>query len=120
MAERVGGIIFLKANGEQFRVKGGFTYDLGQPKRDAVMGHDGPHGYKEVPKVPYIEGEITDGQDVDQEQLQNITDATITLELANGKVVALREGWYAGDGTTGTEEGNTSVRFEGMRAEEIT
>lgn len=120
MSKRVGGVIYLKVDGEQYRAKGSFTTDIGEPKRDAVVGHDGVHGFKEVPKTPYIEGEITDTGDLELERLFTLRDVTVSLELANGKVHALREAWYAGDGTYSTEEGNVPVRFEGIRGEEVT
>lgn len=113
------GIIFLKINGDLLRAKGSFTYNLGQPLREAIVGHDGVHGYRETPRVPFIEGEITDGADVDVAALQNLTDATVQLELNNGKVIVLRDAWFAGEGNAQTEEGNISARFEGMSAEEI-
>lgn len=116
---RIAGIISLKVNGTQQLAKGNFTYNLGKPKRDAIVGADRTHGYKEVPQVAFIEGEISDRSDVSLEELVTVSDATITLELGNGKVIVLREAWFAGDGTGNTEEGNVSVRFEGMSAEEI-
>jgi hypothetical protein len=120
MSKRVGGIIFFKIDGTQYRAKGEFTTDIGAPNREAVVGMDGPHGYKEEPKTPYIEGEITDTPNISLERLFNLTDVKVTLELANGKVHALEDAWYAGDGTLSTNEGNVPVRFEGMRGEEIT
>lgn len=116
---RVGGLIALKINGELQKAKGAFTYNLGKPKRDAVVGADVVHGYKEVVQVPFIEGEITDHNGMSLEDLLTVDEATITLELANGKVIVLREAWQAGEGTGNTEEGNVAVRFEGMSAEEI-
>lgn len=116
---RRGGIIFLKVNSTQYSAKGNFTYNLGIPKREAIVGSDEVHGYKETPQVPFIEGEITDKDDLDLAALLAAKDATVTLELANGKVIALREAWFASEGTGNTEEGNIGVRFEGMSAEEI-
>lgn len=116
---RVGGTAFVKVNGRQYRAKGNWTYNIGAPKRDAVVGSDGVHGYKEVPQVPFIEGEITDASDMSLTDLVNGKDLTVTLELANGKVIALRDGWYAGEGTGNTEEGNIACRWEGLAAEEI-
>ena len=40
--------------------RGTFTYHLGIPKREAVIGPDRVHGYKEMPQVAYIEGAITE------------------------------------------------------------
>lgn len=46
---RVGGVIFVKVDGGQLRAKGEFEYNLGVPKREAIVGMDGTHGYKEDP-----------------------------------------------------------------------
>lgn len=116
---RRGGIIFLNVNGVRYDCKGAFDYNIGAPKRDAIVGHDGVHGYKELPQASFIEGAITDRGNLALETLLAITGATVTLELANGKVIALRDAWYAGEGTGNTEEGEIGVRFEGMSADEI-
>lgn len=117
--QRRGGIVYLKVNGERYDVKGNFSYNLGRPQRESIVGHDGVHGYKEIPQVPYIEGEITDRGDLDVVGLLETSEATITLELANGKVVVLRDAWFGGEGEIETEEGVIKVRFEGLSAEEI-
>lgn len=121
MAARRFGTIELKVDGEMYAVKGSFTYGLGKPQREAVVGHDAVHGYKELPTVPFIEGEITDAPELSLDKLAEVTASTITLSLANGKVIVLRDAWSANkDGlTASTEEGAVSVRFEGMAAEEI-
>jgi hypothetical protein len=116
---RIGGIIALKVNGDIYFAKGNFTYNLGKPKREGVVGADTVHGYKETPQVPFVEGEITDRNELSLEDLVTLDDATITLELSNGKVITLSEAWYAGEGTGNTEEGNIACRFEGMNAEEV-
>lgn len=118
-SNRRGGIMYLKVNGEIYDAKGSFTYNLGKPKNEAILGADGVHGYKSTPQVPFIEGEITDRASLDLAGLCEIDNATITLELANGKVVTLRDAWFAGDGTGNTEEGNIGVRFEGLSADEV-
>ncbi len=116
---RIGGTIALKVNGEIYFAKGNFTYNLGKPKREGVIGADTVHGYKETPQIPFVEGEITDRKELSLEDLVTLDEATITLELANGKVIALSEAWYAGEGTGNTEEGNIACRFEGMSCEEV-
>ena len=119
MAEnRRAGVLYAKIDGTQRNAKGNWTYNLGAPKREAIVGADEVHGYKEMPQVPRIEGEITDSSDLSLEELTGIEQANVTLELANGKTFVLRDAWYAGDGDVGTEEGNVQVRFEGLSAEE--
>jgi hypothetical protein len=116
---RRAGILYLKIDGEIQDAKGNFTYNLGGPKREGIAGADTVHGFKEAVQVPYIEGEITDKSTLDLKKLINIEDATITLELATGKTVVLKQAWYAADGDAQTEEGNIQVRFEGKEADII-
>ena len=117
---RRAGVILLKVGGVQLDAKGNFTYNLGAPKREAIIGADGVHGYKETPQVPFIEGEITDRRDLNLADLAAIDGETVTLELNNGKTVVLSQAWYAGEGTGNTEEANIAIRFESrLTAQEI-
>lgn len=116
---RIGGIIFLKVDGELFQAKGSFEYNLGAAKREMVVGSDGVHGYKEVPQVAMISGSVTDNDELDLKKLLETKDATITLELANGKMITLRDAVYTGEGKVTTEEGEIEVKFEGLSAEEV-
>lgn len=119
MSNRRAGLIEVKANGTLYDAKGNFTYNLGRPKRDAIVGADRVHGYKETPQVSYIEGEITDSSTLDLDALVKLDGATVTLSLNNGKVIELRSAWYAAEGNVQTEEANIQVRFEAVDAEEV-
>jgi len=119
MAELRGGTIFLKANGVRYDAKGNFTYNLGHPKRSAIAGADGVHDYKVEHQPAFIEGEITDSGGLTLADLVDLAGATVTLDLANGKLIALEDAWYAGEGTGNTDEGNIGVRFEASHAEEL-
>lgn len=118
-SNRRAGRIFFKVDGVRYDAKGDFSYDLGTPKRTAIVGADAVHGYAEEPKVPFIEGKITDRPDFDLKKFAAIDGATVTLELTNGKVIALRDAWYAGDGKGNTKEAEIDVRFEGLDADEV-
>ena len=108
---RVGGIIEVKANGELYSAKGNWSYNLGKPKRETILGSDSTHGYKETPQEAMIEGAITDNTDLNLEALILLKEATVTLSLANGKVVVLKDAFYAADGVASTEEGEVEVKF---------
>lgn len=116
---RVAGTVYVKVDGEIFDAKGNFTCNLGKPKREGVVGADRVHGYKEMPQLPFVEGEITDRSNLNLETLMAMSNVTVTVEFANGKVFVLREAWYAADGDIGSEEGNVQFRFEGKSAEEV-
>ena len=109
---RRAGRIFLKIDGGMQDAKGSFSYNLGTPKREAIVGADRVHGYKETPQVAYIEGAITDRGDLNLEALAGQDGVTVTLELTNGKTIVLAEAWFAGEGTVTTEEGEIAVRWE--------
>ncbi len=117
--QRRAGLIQLQVSGEIQDAKGSFTYNLGRPKREAIVGSDSVHGYKEAPQIAYIEGAITDRGSLDVAALASGRDLTVTLSLANGKVIVLRDAWFAADGTASTEEAEIAVRWEGANAEEI-
>lgn len=117
MGNRVGGIITVRVDGTRYRAKGEWEFNLGRPKRTAVVGADAVHGYMEEPQVPFIAGAITDDADLDLDALLRTKDATVWLELANGKGVTLRDAWYAAEGTAKTKEGEIEVRFEGLSAD---
>lgn len=119
MTNRIGGIIELKVNSSIYSAKGNFTYNIGRNKKEGVVGADRVHGYKEMPQVPFIEGEITDKSNLDLEALATLDNATVMLRLANGKLIVLRQAWNASESTGNTEEGNIPVRFEGMSGEEV-
>jgi len=117
--QRRAGLIQLQVNGEVFDCKGSFSYGMGRPKREAIVGSDAVHGFRETPQAGFIEGAITDRGTLDITSLVSGEGLTITLTLGNGKVIVLRDAWYAGDGTASTEEGEIAVRWEGANAEEI-
>lgn len=119
MAQRRAGIIQIQVQGEIMDAKGNFTYNLGREKRESIVGADRIHGYKAMPQPAFIEGEVTDRQTLDLAKLVSADDVTVTLQLANEKVIVLREAFFAGDGTGNTEEGNIAVRWEGASADEV-
>jgi hypothetical protein len=119
MSQRRGGLIQLQVAGVSQEAKGNFTYNLGRPKRETIVGSDGVHGFKETPQPSFIEGEITDRGSLDLGAFVGSEGVTVTLGLANGKTIVLKDAWYCGDGTGNSDEGNIAIRFESKLGEEI-
>lgn len=111
--QRRAGIIQFTVNGVRYDCKGNFTYNLGYPKREAIKGSSGITGYKETAQEAFIEGEITDNTTLDLATLVQADSQSVMLLLGNGKTIALRQSWFAADGTGNSEEGNIAVRYEG-------
>lgn len=114
MAARIGGTLFVAVNGVRLSVKGNWTINPGRPKREAIVGADQVHGFKEMPQAPSIEGEASVTPDLDLPALLDAVGVTVTAELANGQVGVLRDAWQAAEGAMGTEEGAVPLRFEGL------
>jgi hypothetical protein len=118
-SNRKGGIVFLSINGKRYDAKGNVEYNLGSNKRDTVTGVDTVHGYAETPQPAMVSLNITDSGSLDVKSLIEIDDATVVLELANGKVVTFYEAWQVGENGISTEEGEISIQFDAKRAEEV-
>lgn len=116
---RIGGIVYLQVAGIQRKAKGEFSYNLGVNKKEMKAGMDSVHGHVENVQIPFIEGVITDEVDLDLKAFLELTDITVTLQNANGKVIKLNDAINASEGTATTNEGEIPVRFEGKSAVEV-
>jgi len=116
---RVAGVAYVSWNGRQIAARGKWKSNILPMKREGIAGQDGVHGYKEMPRVPFIQGDVTYVEGASIEELHGIRDATITLELANGAVHLLRNAWHADESEVDTEEGSFPVKFEGLSGEEV-
>lgn len=115
-----GGRLTLKVNGRAYPAAGEFKYGGGDDKRTALIGTNGVEGFTTEATVPFIEGEIFKG-DAFFDDISKIENATVTLELADGKVFSLYEAWTVNEkgGEAGSKEGKIQVRFEGMKKMEV-
>jgi len=122
--QRRAGIIQLTVDGERQDAKGNFTYNLGRPIRESIVGSDAIHGFMEKPQAASIEGEITDRGDLSLDALISTENATVVLQLAIGpngpaKAIVLEGAAFVGEGSGNSEEGNIAVRFEADTGEEV-
>ena len=117
---RVAGVLYFKVDGIQHAARGNFSYSLGGYKREAVEGADRIHGYTEKPIVSYIEGDITDRRDLDMKAFDELDGVTVTLEVANGKTILIRNAWNASERKVNASEGSSTVRFESSEEGEET
>lgn len=114
MGQRFAGIAYIKVDGRQYDARGNWSVSPKLTTRTGIAGQDGVHGYQEVPRVPFIEGDISTTQTFAVEDLSGITDATVQVDLANGKSYVLRNAWQAGELDINTHEGSVKVKFEGL------
>jgi hypothetical protein len=119
MGVPVAGTAFLKIDGNQMPLRGSFVVSPSAVERAGIAGQDYVHGYSELPRVPYIEGDVTTRAEVSLEQMELITNSVVTAELINGHTYVLREAWCKSAFELNTHDGQFHVRFEGTLCDEM-
>ena len=115
----IAGTAYLKVDGSMYPLKGSLTVSISAVERNGIAGQDYVHGYQELPRVPYIEGDVSTLPEISTEFLEGVIDATITAELVNGRTYVLRNAWCKGPIEINTADGQFRVRFEGVDGDEI-
>lgn len=116
---RIGGILSLRVDGNQYEARGNFQVTPSKVKRTGVAGQDGVHGYIEEPIVPQIAGDLSIGNQLSVEALEQITDATVQVQLANGKTYVLTSAWTEAAFVIDAHDGKVGVTFQGLTCEEL-
>jgi hypothetical protein len=120
MAQRIAGIAFLTVDGDQLALRGNFTVSPSPVERTMIAGQDGVHGYQELPRVPYIEGDLSTVPGLSLETLLTETDVTVVAQLANNMQYVLTSATCKGGFENNTRDGQVGVRWEGLTCEELT
>jgi hypothetical protein len=115
-SQLLAGTLFFSVDGVRYSAIGEFAYRPSGVQRETLKGQDGVHGFKALPSQGRIEGKIRDKADVSVAALNALEDATVVLELANGKTVIGRNMWQVGeDGApkVSTDEAEIDFALEG-------
>src|SRR5262245_22086588 len=115
----IAGTAFLKVDGDMYPLKGNLTVSGSPMERTGIAGQDFVHGYQELPRVPYIEGDVSTTEEVSVEFIESLTNVTVTADLINGKTYVLTNAWTKGPIEINTHDGQFRVRFEGVSCDEV-
>ena len=118
MAVRIAGIAYLSVNGNHLSLRGNFMVSPTFVERTMLAGQDGVHGYQELPRVPYIEGDISTMPDLNIMDLANQVNVTVVAQLANQKQYTLNQAVCKAGLELNTRDGQTRVRWEGITCQE--
>jgi|SRR5262245_1567300 len=119
MAQRFAGIAFVMVDGNQLPLRGNFTVSPSAVERTMIAGQDRVHGYQELPRVPFIEGDISATPGVSLEELEAQVDVTVVAQLANNKQYTLAGATCKAALEENTRDGQARVRWEGLWCEEV-
>lgn len=116
----IAGTAFLKVNGDMIPLRGNLTISPSPVERTGIAGQDYVHGFQELPRVPYIEGDVSTLPEINVEDLDDLVDVTVEAQLINGKSYVLRNAWTKGPLDINAHDGQFRIRFEGVECDEIT
>jgi hypothetical protein len=115
----IAGTAYVKVDSAMYPLKGNLTVSSSAVERTGIAGQDQVHGYQELPRVPYIECDLSTQPEVSTEFLEGIINATITAELVNGTAYVLRNAWTKGPIEINTHDGQFRIRWEGLQCDEM-
>src|SRR3954447_10476669 len=119
MAQRFAGVAFCMVDGNQVPLRGNFTVSPAMVERTMLAGQDGVHGYQELPRVPYIEGDLSTMPGFFLEDLLAETDVTVVAQLANNMQYVLINATCKGGFENNSRDGQVRVRWEGTNCQEM-
>jgi hypothetical protein len=108
------GIAYITIDGVSYSIAGDASYTLSTVTREALMGPDGFHGYKEMPAPGKISIKFRNGSAVDVNLLNSIVNSTVVLEMNNGKTAIGRNMFRDGEPIeVETEDGTGTLNLTG-------
>ena len=118
----IGGVIFFRLNGTQYRCRGDVKIRWGGVTREDVQGADNTdHGWIEKPEPRGFDLTISDSGDLSLAALASVTGATATLEADTGKVYVFDNARQSGDGLElDMMEGKLPIKFGCSTITEVT
>ena len=112
-SNRLAGVAYVTIDGRAHSIVGQGTYRPSTSKRETLKGQDGVHGYSEMPEAGMIKWQGRDSGSISIKDLNEVSNATVVLELANGKTVVGRNMWRVGEPVeVNTEDATFEVAFE--------
>jgi hypothetical protein len=119
MANRIGGVLYLTIDGQQYAPRGNWSVTPSTVKREGIAGQTGVDGFTEMPVVPGAKGDLSMVPGLSLTALQNITNSTLTLALANGTTYVLAGAFSKPPFEADTAEGKVAVEFGCVTCDEL-
>jgi hypothetical protein len=116
----IAGITQAIIDGTTRQLEGGAKYSASTVRREAMVGQDGFHGWKETPVPGSITMSLRDAGDMSVADFNALRNSTVMLVLANGKTVVGRNMGTVDAQEVDTEDAKFEVKFEGPQVSEQT
>ncbi len=117
--KRIAGTAYIKVDGVQLALRGTLTVMPASVTLEGIAGLDGVHGYKESPRIPSIEIQVTKTPELKLAALSGWKGKTVTAECGDGTIYVLSDAFVSGDVSLDGAEGTVDVKFEGASCREM-
>lgn len=114
----IAGTAQVTTDGTTQQLEGGLKYVVSTVKREALMGKDGFHGWKETPIPGSITMSLRDAGNLSVAAFNAMRNSTIVATLANGKIIVGRNMGTTDAQEVDTEDAKFEVKFEGPQVTE--
>ena len=115
----LGGTLNLLIAGIPYQLAGSFTDSVGGAIRANKKSISGIAGFTQSYDAPSIDCELIDDGTVSTAVLKSISNAPVTVQYDNGKLVVLSNAWQEGEITINPVEATMKVKFCGLTRTEI-
>jgi hypothetical protein len=116
----IAGVAQITVDGATHQLEGSLKYSPSTVKREAMIGQDGFHGWKETPVTGSISMSIRDAGNLTVASFNSMRNATVVATLANGKIITGRNMGTTDVQEVDTEDAKFDVKFEGPQVSEQT
>ena len=120
MSNLIAGVAQVTVDGTTYQLEGDLKYSPSTVKREALLGMDGFHGWKETPVTGSITMSLRDAGNLAVGDFNKIRNSTVVLQLANGKIVVGRNMGTVDALEVDSADAKFEVKFEGPQVSEQT
>src|SRR5260363_91825 len=118
LSNRMAGMAYLHVDGKSYLLSGDLSYNVSSVSREALLGMDGVHGYKETPQAGVISATLRDAGGLTVADFNAMTNVAVTVERANGNTAVGPNPWTVETPATKAAEGTFEVKWESPFVEE--
>ena len=117
-SRRVAGTIYFQINGDLVPARGSFEYRLSGTKNESIPNADGSTSIGGSFNDGYIKGNVANYRDVNHKAIKEAEGVTVTLQLANDKVIIARDAFQTDECVVNVETGEFPVELHSDNVEE--
>lgn len=116
----IAGTAQVTVDGATYQLEGSLKYSVSTVKREAMIGKDGFHGWKETPVTGSISMSLRDAGNLTVANFNAMRNSTVVATLANGKIITGRNMGTTDAQEVDTDDAKFDVKFEGPEVVEQT